>query len=194
MKTVEEITVDYALSLKGYEEKPGNSGFKEEWLEALFRKVGWKKYQSWCAYTTEIIWKYPYKEVLLADEVVARYDKLFSASAVQTYKNFYRAGYEVSKTPSLGALVVWQKYNNNSADWRGHIGVVTNFETNLFESIEGNTNKGKSRNGFIIWENTHNNYKALFEVRTGLRLIGFIPMQDYVFKGSNKKLRYGKTI
>ena len=191
MLKIRQEIVSYTKRLIGLEEKSGNSGFKEAWFERAMRKVGWKKYQSWCAYVAELIWIESYKKTG-DEELIKKLTKLFSASAVQTYKNFVKAGYPHGTVPRKGSLVVWQLMKSGKYDWRGHIGVVTSFvDNNNFISGEGNTNKGKSRNGYVFWENKHTVDKEQ-EVTNGLRLIGFIHPVEYVKKGGIKKTKaYG---
>jgi len=175
--------IDYYI---GQKELHNNSGFKEQWYEQLMRKMGWKKYQSWCAYAAEAVWKEAYTKIGAID-VVNKLDMLFSASAVQTYKNFIKAGYPHGTIPRIGALAVWQLYKNGKPDWRGHIGVVYSTSNNFtFISGEGNTNKGKSRNGEMYNKNVH--YIKEEKVRNNsLRFIGFIYLTDYLFKENMKK-------
>ena len=81
---------------------------------------------------------------------------------------------------------MWQVYKNGVPNWKGHIGVVSESNLNNFKSIEGNTNKGKSRNGFIVWEHKHNILKEM-SVNNGLRFIGFVYPTDYITPNNVKK-------
>lgn len=187
MKIKQEIT-KYADSLVGLEEKAGNSGFKEAWFERQMRRRGWKMYQSWCAYVAEDIWKTPYEKIGAVD-VVEELDSLFSASAAQTWNNFIKAGYPHGGFPKVGSLVIWRKYKNDEPTWMGHIGVVPEVDINMFKAVEGNTNKGHSRNGFIVWKHTYTDWDKMYNVTDGLRLLGFVHLKDYILNEGDKKLK-----
>jgi len=188
-----EIGQDYiikeARKYMNFEETPNNSGFKNKKFESMMRKMGWKKYQSWCAYFTELIWRRAYANAnIKVDDELKR---LFSASAVQTYKNFKSADYQISMKPWYGALVVWQKHKDGKQDWRGHIGIVTKFNGDLFNSIEGNTNDGGSRNGYKVHEHVHQ-ISLESERNYGLRLIGFVHPKFVTYDNIKKTIGYEK--
>jgi hypothetical protein len=152
----------------GQEEIRGNLGFKEERFQELMEAMGWEKGQAWCAYFGELVWKLAYSRQ--NGLFVSRLDKLFSASAVTTFKNFKKAGWPVhtGKNPKPGSLVVWQTYKNGKKYWTGHVGI---YVEKPFRTIEGNTNNDGSREGYKVAEKTRTfNYGS----KSGLVLLGFI--------------------
>ena len=157
--------VDIARADLGKVEKPGNSGFADPQLEKEMVEVGWQKGNSWCALISERWAKkaFPAK--------YAELSKLFSASAVQTFKNFEKAGYTIFKTPVLGAIVIWQKYSKGVASWQGHAGVVSEVISDTeFKSIEGNGSVKGSREGTTVVEQR----RRVVKLDTGLNVLGFI--------------------
>ena len=157
------MIAEIAKKYIGQTEKPNNMGFNNAEFEKKMKAVGFAPSQSWCAYFTELVWK----EAM--PNLVAELDKLFSASATQTLKNFQAAGYTISKTPQLGALAVWQY----GSSWKGHIGIVSQLRSEtMFMAIEGNTNDKGGREGYIVAERARMlNAK---HTESGLNLLGFI--------------------
>lgn len=66
----------------GKTEKPSNKGFNDLVFENKMISVGFQSGQAWCAYFAELV----AKEALPLK--AAQLNKHFSASAVQTFKNF----------------------------------------------------------------------------------------------------------
>ena len=162
-----------AKAYVGIEEIRGNLGFKKKSFTNLMRWVGWKRGEAWCAYLAELVWREAYKRVKI--DIDDELSKLFSALAVKTFRNFKKAGYvTTNKTPIRGALVVWQRYKYGKPHWSGHIGVVTEVQGKIFKSVEGNTNDGKSREGYKVAEHIHDNMAYMRHKEHGLRLIGFV--------------------
>lgn len=150
--------LEIAKKLIGQAEKPGNDFDEDTYLGRILKEAGHKDGEAWCAYFAEAM----FVETLRA---------LFSASAVQTFQNFKKAGYEISDTPKVGWLVVWQRYKDGKPTWQGHMGIVTcTNEDNSFESVEGNTDKAGSRTGGSVQENPH----TLKKVENGLNVLGFV--------------------
>ncbi len=148
----------------GQTEKPLNSGFTSDSFEKKMKAVGWQKKQAWCSYFCELVCK----EAM--PELTQILDKLFSASATETWKNFDIAQM-TSETPKIGSLAVWRFGNG----WSGHIGIVSQvIDLNNFVTIEGNTNDGGSREGYIVCEKKRKMNKV-FQPK-GLNLIGFIEL------------------
>lgn len=158
--TIEQI----ALSYLGQTEKSGNMGFNDPAFERKMTAVGFQKKQAWCAYFTELVAKEAYPEKF--EEL----DSLFSASAVQTFRNFRDAGYPIRELPEPGALAIWQRMKNGKATWQGHAGIVVSFSGTRFESVEGNTNDHGGREGYIVARHSH----EVRKVREGLQVLGFI--------------------
>lgn len=150
----------------GQTEKPANAGFNDAEFEAKMKAVGFQPSFAWCALFAELVFKetYPAK----AKEL----DKLFSASAVQTFKNFEKASYLIGHAPREGFLVIWQQMKGGVPQWQGHAGIVGKVTDNwIFESIEGNTNDGGGREGYIVAKRTR---KHIADVKDGLKVLGFV--------------------
>lgn len=157
---------DVAQQYLGQTEKPGNMGFNDADFERKMKEVGFVKGHAWCAYFTELVFKEAYPEKF------SELDKLFSGSTVQTFRNFRDAGYPIGHVPQPDALVIWQTIKNGKPQSTGHAGIVIEaIDTWQFRSIEGNTNDGKGREGYIVA--THRR-KVLAEVTNGLKVLGFI--------------------
>lgn len=150
----------------GETEKPRNSGFNSSVFATKMESVGFVKSHAWCAYFAELCFKeaYPDKFVSL--------DYLFSASTIATFRNFKRAGYKISRIPSIDALVIWQTYRHGLPMATGHAGIVSAVKDSWqFSSIEGNTSDAKSREGYTVAEHSR---KVFAEVKNGLHVLGFI--------------------
>lgn len=157
---------EVATKYIGQTEKPGNMGFNDSEFESKMKAVGFQPTHAWCAYFTELVFKEAYPEK--AKEL----DKLFSASAVQTFRNFKNALYPVSNVPKKGNLVIWQTQKNGVPQATGHAGIVGPVKDNwIFESIEGNTNDGGGREGYIVARRTR---KHIADVKDGLKVLGFV--------------------
>lgn len=151
----------------GQTEKAGNMGFNDAVFEKKMEEVGFQKTHAWCSYFGELTFKEAYP--ILFDEL----DKLFSASATKTFANFKEAGYTIHTLPKVGTLVIFQKMKDNIPQWQGHVGICVSVQDNkwVFECVEGNTNDGGGREGYIVAKRTR---KTLAEVSNGLKIIGFI--------------------
>jgi hypothetical protein len=157
---------EVALQYIGKTEKPGNSGFTDEDFEKRMRAVGFQKGHAWCAYFAELVFKeaFPAKFFEL--------DRLFSASTVQTFKNFRDAAYLIGYAPQPNTLVIWQSYKEGKPLTTGHAGIVSKVTSSWeFESVEGNTNSEGGREGFEV---AVMHRKVLAEVKNGLKILGFI--------------------
>ena len=150
----------------GQTEIKGNMGFKDPCFEEKMKAVGFQDGHAWCAYFAELVFKEAYPEKF------TELDKLFSASAVQTFKNFEAAGYEISGTPEQDSLVIWQTQKQGKPHWTGHAAIVAKvIDHETFESIEGNTNMAGSREGIMVNTRTR---KVLLNIKDGLKVIGFV--------------------
>jgi hypothetical protein len=159
--TLSEVARQYV----GKTEKPGNKGFNDLVFETKMISVGFASGQAWCSYFAELVAKeaLPTKAVEL--------NKHFSASAVQTFKNFTDAGYQISKIPVKDSVVIWQNYKDGKPQWTGHAGIVSNvLSKTSFQSIEGNTNDNGGREGYIVAEKT----RTIATRKDGLDILGFI--------------------
>lgn len=157
---------EFCLQFVGQKELPGNKFSDQTAIGKLLHAAGQKDGQAYCSYTQEVI----FKECFPGN---AELDKLFDASAVQTFKNFNNAAYPVGRLPQIDTLVVWQKYIDGKPDWRGHCGLVVELTEKGFRSFEGNTGSGDPREGDGFYIKTHS-MEGAFSVNNGLRLLGFI--------------------
>lgn len=167
---------DVAQKYIGQTEKPGNMGFNDADFERKMKEVGFVKGHAWCSYFCELVFKEAYPEIF------PELDKLFSGSTIQTFRNFRDAGHIIGNIPQADTLVIWQTIREGKPQTTGHAGIVLEaIDTWQFRSIEGNTNDGKGREGYIVA--THRR-KLLAEVHNGLKVLGFIqipkPLTLYV--------------
>lgn len=155
--------VQIAKSYIGKTEKPNNQGFNDAAFEKKMQAVGFEKGHAWCAYFTELVFKeaYPTNKEL---------DKLFSASAVTTFYNFQKANYKISIKPEVGSLVIWQTQKDGKPQWTGHAGIVVEVNGDTFKSVEGNTNDGGGRDGYIVALKS----RKVQQVKNGLQVLGFV--------------------
>lgn len=162
-----KIIKDCALKYVGQKEKVNNSGFKDSEFENRMKAVGFNSGQAWCSYFSELVWKEVYS--IQRPEIIQELDKLFSASATATWKNFdLDPTYMTSNVPVVGSLVVWR----HGTDWKGHIGIVTEITGTGFKSVEGNTNAAGGREGIEV---AVKDRKLDYTVKANqLNLIGFI--------------------
>lgn len=157
---------DVALKYLGQTEKPGNSGFNDATFERKMNDVGFVKGHAWCSYFAELVFKEAYPEKF------AEFDKLFSGSTVQTFKNFRDAAYPIGNVPQIDSLVIWQSQKEGKALPTGHAGIVVSIKNTWeFESVEGNTAGGGSREGWIVAKHPR---KVLADVKSGLKVLGFV--------------------
>lgn len=161
---------EIALKYANIKELPGNVFGNDTEFGRKLHAAGQKDGEAYCAYTQEVI----FKEAL--PNRVAELDKLFNASAVQTFKNFRDAAFLNGFLPQIDCLVFWQKYVNGKADWRGHMGVVISIDLDgrRYKTVEGNTGGGvNNREGDGVYIKSHN-LEGAATVENGLRLLGFI--------------------
>jgi len=158
--------VSIAESYIGETEKPGNMGFNDHEFEKKMFAVGFQKSHAWCAYFAELV----FKEAFL--DKFKELDKLFSASTVQTFRNFRDAGYLIGEIPVAGHLVIWQTMKDGKPQTTGHAGIVhSKIDNDSFWSIEGNTNDGGGREGYIVAKRVR---RVIPNVQNGLKVLGFI--------------------
>jgi hypothetical protein len=167
---IADTIVKTALNFVGEEEIKGNMGFKDEQFQKMMEAVGWRKKQAWCAYFTELAWKLAY---IQSQDIVKELNGLFSASAVETFKNFEASRWTTSDQPEKGGLVVWQRYQGEEPHWSGHIGIVKKVQDPLHVlTIEGNTNDSGGREGIEVAERVRTLTPP--DGRAGLKFIGCV--------------------
>lgn len=162
-------TIDVARKYIGQKELPGNKFVDDPKvagdLGERIKKAGQKDGEAWCAYFVEAVLRetYPTRS--------AEIDKYISASAVKTFENLKKAGYKVNKLPTVGDIVVWQRYKDGEKTWQGHVGIVSKvINGNVFKAIEGNTNSSGSREGDSVQEKT----RTCSVLTNGLNVLGFV--------------------
>lgn len=167
--SIREDIIKAASAYLGKTEKPGNMGFVDPEFDRKMKAVGFQLTHAWCAYFAELIYKDA--QVLPFDIL----DKLHSAGAVRTFANYKRMfPRAVSMVPSVGALAVWRQMVNGKPHPKGygHIGIVEHPLGQAFITIDGNTNDGGGREGYIVAQKTR---KLSDATRPhGLQLLGFI--------------------
>ena len=158
--------VEIALSYVGQKELPNNVFSNESDFGRKLHAVGQKDGDPWCALFMELVFKEAYPEKF------KEFDKLFSASAVQTYKNFQAAAYPMNNLPKEGNLVIWQMQKEGVSQWQGHAGIVTSLKSTWeFTSVEGNTNEAGGREGIAV---AIKERKVIKDVWNGLKVLGFV--------------------
>ncbi len=172
METIGGCIVSYAVDAIGQEEFSGNMGFKDDQFDKYMREVGFKNGHAWCAYFAELCYHRAYQD--FDREKVVEVAEYFSAGAVRTYRKFSKApGWDVNKTPSIGAVVIWQKWVKGKPHPKGygHAAIVVDIHENYITTVEGNTNKAGGREGIGVFTKKR---KLNFESTSGLRMLGFI--------------------
>jgi len=162
--------VEVALKYVGQKELPNNVFDPNTDFGKKMHAVGQRDNDPWCSLFCELVFKEAYPEKF------KDLDKLFSASAVQTYKNFTHKingkGYSENSLPEVGNLVIWQLQKDGVAQWQGHAGIVHGLKSSWeFTSIEGNTNDAGGREGVTV---AIKERKVLKDVWNGLKVLGFI--------------------
>jgi len=157
---------EVAKKYLGEKELAGNVFNDSTELGKKLREAGHKDGDPWCALFVEVCLKES------DPNNFALYDKLCSASAVQTFKNFAGAKFKVLLVPEPDSIVIFQQYKDGVAQWQGHAGIVSEVKSSWeFTSIEGNTSEKGSREGVIVGSV---NRKVLKDVKNGLKVMGFI--------------------
>jgi hypothetical protein len=166
--------VRFAEKFVGEQEVAGNMGFYDKEFQDMISKYGnFNPGQQWCMSFAKMVWLQKfgtkYREQL---------DQLMTPSTQQTWDNFENDGsgkFKTSDKPSKGAIVIWQQFVNGSPEFKGHAGIVQNYNDTSFDTVEGNTNSNPdgSFNEGIVSEKTHT-YN--WDVNNGLRLKGFISL------------------
>lgn len=157
--------IEVAKSYLGQKEIPGNMGFINPEFEKKMDAVGFQKTYAWCSLFMELV----VKEAL--PDFYAAHEKLFSASATTTYKNFDIAG-KTTQVPMPGMGVIWRHGNG----WQGHAGIVVQLNADgTFIAIEGNGNAAGGREGIEVVQKIRHLH-APFSA-SGLNLVGFLKFE-----------------
>jgi hypothetical protein len=187
-KELQNKVIDTALGYVGMQEIKGNLGWTSESFESKMESVGWKPTHAWCAYFSELVWS----EVYDAHGVSSELDDLFSGSATKTYRQFEGAGWNVGTVPVPGSVVIWRLVKGGKPSWKGHAGILIDFNDAYMTTVEGNTNADGSREGEVVAKKRR---KYHFKVNNGLELVGFIyppgiePHVPFLDKGEGDEFR-----
>lgn len=179
---MKDAVLEYAQSHVGYEEVPGNQGFKDKAFDTRMRQVGFQNGWAWCALFAELCWALPTYDG--KSKVFVSLSDNFSANAVRTYENFSKDDtglftcYDVDSNvmPAPGDVVIWEKRRGgvpvkNDIWTIGHAGIVESADATSFVSIEGNSNDAGGREGIEVARKTRN---YTYSKQDGLALKGFI--------------------
>lgn len=169
---IEEIRnkiVEIAKKYEGIKEIGGNEGFEKEFVAKELIGVGWAEGWAYCALAGKLIWSKAYGH--FDSTIATELQELFNPSATKTFNNFKKSDFTTynNKNFEKGDLIIWQKYKNGTADWRGHLGIVLDANESFITTLEGNTNDkgGRSGDGFYVKKRTYD-----FNKNNGLRLKG----------------------
>lgn len=172
MKTLKEIAEKYI----GITEVSGNNGWYNSNFETKMITLGWQSKQAWCMYFVQLC----VEEYLSQFDsgLIERYRKCFSPSAVTTFRNFSKNYPElISTKPTDNSILIFQRYNNNNANWRGHGCIVSHITDNdSINTIDGNTSNVDRREGDCVGRNVWN---LDWDKETGLRPMGFINLPTW---------------
>lgn len=174
-----EAVVAFARQHVGYEEVPGNNGFKDPAFDTKMRQVGFENTWAWCALFAELCWSYPTYDNKW--KVFQSISDNFSANAVRTFENFEKDDtglFQVHTTylPSPGDVVIWEKRRGGVPVKRdiwtlGHAGIIEFVNELTFTAIEGNTNASGGREGIEVARKVR---PFNYDEKDGLILKGFI--------------------
>lgn len=167
MKETGAKIVEVARRYNGEREVPPNKGFQNPLFERKMRAVGkWKPPFAWCACFVRLVWMEAFKELNLPTDTI---DSVMVPGVLNTYNGFIRSKkFVVSKKPVVGALAVWRSGKTAF----GHIGIVTQVNSDRFQCCEGNTNSEGGREGLMVAVRPR---RLDFTPRArGLYLLGFV--------------------
>lgn len=185
MNDVQRAVVDFARSMVGQKEIPGNQGFENKNFDLQMRRVGFENGWAWCVLFAELCWSqptYPGKS-----QVLTSISDNFTANAVRTFENFERDQTGLFKTTYThaepGDVVIWLKNRDGQpvkkGIWTlGHAGIVERVIEQGIVCIEGNTNSEGGREGLEV-AGKHGFRRHLLPpefIENGLSLKGFIRM------------------
>jgi len=136
----------FSNQLEKQVKKRQNVGFVDESFELMMRSVGWQSSQAWCGYYVKLI----LMELFSFDKEWL--SKNLGGGAVQNFLNIQNLNKRGDKTYiafTSGKLQVGDVFCQGIVG-NGHTGIIVEIldeETNYCETIEGNTNSSKSREG-----------------------------------------------
>ena len=160
MRTIKEIAKSYI----GQREISGNKGFVDKDFDKKMRGAGFYTGAPWCGFFAMLVWKEAKQDL-----------KLLSASSKTLIEKATKAGNWHSK-PIEGAVVVWATFKNGKRQSTGHIGIVTDVDSNgiNYSTVEGNTTDKGGREGIMVSVRNRHLTPDKWTVDNGLRLMGFV--------------------
>ncbi len=138
-KKIAQRIIAIAKKYIGQQEKPDNIGFKDVNFQRQMSAIGWHSGQEWCAYFVKLVMMQVFKNKHKQDIL----NRIMNGSSQITFENFKnnRGFWEVTQTPTPGAIINWKVLNSESAVYpkgQGHFGIVYKVKSNSFIAIEGN--------------------------------------------------------
>lgn len=163
-KPKENKIVSIAKSYLGQKEVMQNIRFVDPQFDAKMRSVGFFTGAAWCCFFAKLVWNESGEET-----------SVMNGSVQRSVKALRQAGYEISRTPIVGSLVVFESYSGGTRKSTGHIGIVTQVNNdNSYDTVEGNTNDKGGREGIMVASRHRHITESHFNVVNGMRLIGFV--------------------
>lgn len=158
-----------------------NQGFSNATFEKMMKDVGWKGGEAWCMYFVKAIYlkAFPHRAL----DIV----KVLTGSTQTSWENA-KKNPDIFKVitdglPRKGDIIIWQNVNNPST---GHAGIAFQKQGGLFDfsnpywnTIEGNTNLEKAREGQGVMKQTRNLIPGTIE--GSLKLLGFLRLKTSLF-------------
>jgi hypothetical protein len=136
----------FSNQLEKQAKKRQNVGFVDESFELMMKSVGWSTSQAWCGFYVKLV----LMELFSFDKQWL--SKNIGGGAVQNFenvKNLNKRGDKRYIAFTTGKLQVGDVFCQGIVG-NGHTGIIVQIldeETNFCETIEGNTNSSKSREG-----------------------------------------------
>lgn len=160
MNKVSEI----AQSYNGQREISGNKGFVDPKFDKKMRSIGFYTGAPWCGFFAILVWKEAGEDF-----------ELLSSSSMRLIERATKAKNWHTK-PVAGSVVVWATFKNGVRQSTGHIGIVTDVNSNGvdYTTEEGNTTDKGGREGVQVATRNRHLTQDKWEVDNGLRLMGFI--------------------
>lgn len=140
MKQLVEKAIEVAVSQNGVRERGENTG-KE--VDAYLRSVGCPPGNPWCA-------AFVYWSVNQAADTLDVPNPLTRTAYCPDIANWGRENGILDTTPERGAIFL--RYGKVGGEFRAcHTGLVTGTTSGAFQTVEGNTNDGGSREGIGVF-------------------------------------------
>lgn len=149
----------------GQREKPNNSGFLDTTFEKFMRVFGWFTGAAWCAFFARAVWLTVYEE---CPRTLVAIKKTLGGGCIESWRkaNLPGSGFKTGALPKVGAIGYYKH-----SPTTGHAVVVTDvLDSGMFRTAEGNSNKGKSREGVEVATHDRSRFDS--------KLLGFVYAPD----------------